>query len=43
MRYSLMALLLPSLQPLDTEEQIRTFATEHFLPSLPPALRAVRV
>lgn len=43
LRYSLMALLLPSLQPLDTEDEIRAFATEHFLPSLPAALRAVSV
>ena len=43
LRYSLMVLLLPSLQPLDTEDDIRTFATAHFLPSLPPALRAAPV
>lgn len=40
LRYSLMALLLPSLQPLDTVEDVRAFATTHFLPSLPIALRA---
>lgn len=38
-----MVLLLPSLQPLDTEDEIRAFATEHFLPSLPAALRTVGV
>ena len=43
LRYSLMALLLPSLQPLETADDVRAFATEHFLPSLPAALRAVRV
>ena len=43
LRYSLMALLLPSLQPLETADDIRAFATAHFLPSLPAALRAVRV
>jgi hypothetical protein len=36
--------LLPSLQPLDTAEEIREFATARFLPSLPEAsLRAARV
>ena len=43
LRYSLMALLLPSLQPLDTADDVRAFATAHFLPSLPAALRAVPV
>ena len=43
LRYSLMALLLPSLQPLETADDVRAFATEHFLPSLPAVLRAVRV
>jgi len=43
LRYSLMALLLPGLQPLDTADDIREFATEHFLPSLPEALRTARV
>lgn len=43
LRYSLMVLLLPSLQPLDTEDDVRAFATTHFLPSLPPALRVVPV
>jgi hypothetical protein len=36
-----MALLLPSAQPLETADDIRTFAARHFLPSLPVALRAV--
>lgn len=35
-RYAMMALLLPSAEPLDTPAQIRAFATRHFLPSLPP-------
>jgi AcrR family transcriptional regulator len=39
-RYAMMLLLLPSGEPIETEEQIRDFATKHFLPSLPPALRA---
>ncbi len=43
LRYSLMALLLPALQPMATEDDIRAFATAHFLPSLPAALRAVPV
>ena len=43
LRYSLMVLLLPSLQPLAAEDDIRAFATTHFLPSLPAALRAVAV
>lgn len=41
LRYAAMALLLPSAQPLDTADDIRAFATQHFLPSLPVALRAV--
>ena len=41
LRYAAMALLLPSAQPLDTADDIRAFATQHFLPSLPAALRAV--
>ena len=40
---SILALLLPSLQPLDTADDVRAFATAHFLPSLPAALRAVAV
>lgn len=43
LRYSLVALLLPSLEPIRTEDEIRAFATAHFLPSLPAALRAVSV
>ena len=31
----------PSAQPLDTADDIRAFATQHFLPSLPTALRAM--
>ena len=41
LRYAAMALLLPGAQPLDTVDDIRAFATQHFLPSLPTALRAV--
>jgi AcrR family transcriptional regulator len=41
LRYAAMALLLPGARPLDTADDIRTFATQHFLPSLPTALRAV--
>jgi AcrR family transcriptional regulator len=41
LRYAAMALLLPSGVPLETEDNIRAFATQHFLPSLPAALRAV--
>jgi len=40
LRYAAMALLLPGEQPLDTADEIRAFATRHFLPSLPAALRA---
>jgi AcrR family transcriptional regulator len=43
LRYAAMALLLPSRRPLITDDDIRAFATEHFLPSLPAALRAVPV
>ncbi len=43
LRYAMVLLLLPSLQPMDTVEDIRTFATTHFLPSLPAALRALPV
>jgi AcrR family transcriptional regulator len=39
-RYAMMALLLPSAEPLETADDIRAFATQHFLPSLPEALRA---
>ena len=41
LRYAAMALLLPGARPLDTADDIRAFATQHFLPSLPAALRAV--
>lgn len=41
LRYALMALLLPGPQPLQTPDDIRGFATAHFLPSLPEALRAL--
>ena len=41
LRYAAMALLLPGARPLDTADDIRAFATRHFLPSLPTALRAV--
>ncbi|MCH9709878.1 MAG: TetR/AcrR family transcriptional regulator [Actinomycetia bacterium] len=41
LRYAAMVLLLPSLQPLQTADDIRAFAHRHFLPSLPAALRAV--
>ena len=43
LRYALMALLLlllPSSHPLHTADDIRAFATAHFLPSLPAALRS---
>ena len=40
LRYAAMALLLPSVETLDTPEGIRAFASRHFLPSLPAALRA---
>ncbi len=43
LRYSLMLLLLPSLHPIETATEVRAFATTHFLPSLPAALRAVTV
>lgn len=38
-RYAMMLLLLPSPDPVETDEGIREFATRHFLPSLPDALR----
>ncbi|MGV0740848.1 TetR/AcrR family transcriptional regulator [Mycolicibacterium sp. XJ870] len=41
LRYAAMVLLLPSVQPLDTADDIRAFATRHFLPSLPASVRAV--
>lgn len=42
-RYAMVLLLLPSAEPIETEDEIRAFATRHFLPSLPEALRAVPV
>jgi len=39
--YAMMATLLPSGEPMETADDIRAFATKHFLPSLPAALRAV--
>jgi AcrR family transcriptional regulator len=41
LRYAMMVLLLPSPHPLATADDIRAFATTHFLPSLPAALRMV--
>ncbi len=41
LRYAAMVLLLPSVAPLETADDIRAFATRHFLPSLPAALRTV--
>lgn len=43
LRYALMVLMVPSVQPLETADDIRAFATTHFLPSLPVALRALPV
>jgi AcrR family transcriptional regulator len=43
LRYALMALVLPGPHPMQTADDIRAFATAHFLPSLPEKLRAVRV
>ena len=43
LRYAGMVLLLPSVTPLDTADDIRAFATTHFLPSVPATLRAVPV
>jgi AcrR family transcriptional regulator len=41
LRYAATVLLLPSAAPLDTADELRAFATRHFLPSLPAALRVV--
>jgi hypothetical protein len=41
LRYAAMVLLLPSVQPLDSADDIRDFAAQHLLPSLPAALRAI--
>lgn len=38
-QYAMMLLLLPNAEPLETAEQIRAFATLHFLPSLPAVVR----
>ena len=43
LRYAAMVLLLPSAQPLETADDVRAFARQHFLPSLPAALRSVGV
>jgi hypothetical protein len=43
LRYAAMLLLLPSVEPVETADDIRAFAARHFLPSLPAALRAVTV
>jgi AcrR family transcriptional regulator len=43
LRYAAMVLLLPGYRPLTSVDDVRTFATEHFLPSLPAVLRAVPV
>ncbi|AQA01981.1 TetR family transcriptional regulator [Mycobacterium sp. MS1601] len=43
LRYAMMALLLPGAQPLESAEDLRSFAAAHFLPSLPAALRTVSV
>ncbi len=39
LRYAAMALMMPSVHALDTADDIRVFAAQHFLPSLPAALR----
>lgn len=41
LRYASMVLLLPSAQPLESADDIRAFARQHFLPSLPAVLRTV--
>ncbi|TFV61360.1 TetR/AcrR family transcriptional regulator [Mycobacterium sp. PS03-16] len=41
LRYAANVLLLPSVEPLQTPDDLRAFARRHFLPSLPAALRAV--
>jgi AcrR family transcriptional regulator len=43
LRYAAMVLLLPAREPLLDADDLRAFATTHFLPSLPAALRAVPV
>lgn len=41
LRYAAVVLLLPSMSPLDTADDVREFATQHFLPSLPTGVRPV--
>ncbi|WP_422742291.1 TetR/AcrR family transcriptional regulator [Mycobacterium sp. WMMD1722] len=41
LRYAAVVLLLPSMSPLDTPDEVREFARQHFLPSLPSGLRPV--
>jgi AcrR family transcriptional regulator len=43
LRYVAMVLLLPSVESLNTPDELRAFATRHFVPSLPAALRALPV
>ena len=43
LRYAAMVLLLPSAEPVVTAEDLRAYATRHFLPSLPAAVRSVPV
>ncbi|GBE65248.1 TetR family transcriptional regulator [Mycobacterium sp. MFM001] len=43
LRYAAIVLLLPSRQPLASADDVRAFAAEHFLPSLPAVLRALPV
>ena len=43
LRYAAMVLLLPSARAAGHRRRARVFATRHFLPSLPAALRAVPV
>jgi hypothetical protein len=43
LRYAAMLLLLPARRTMVDDDDIRAFATTHFLPSLPAALRAVPV
>jgi AcrR family transcriptional regulator len=43
LRYAAMLLVVPARQPIVDKDDIRAFATAHFLPSLPAALRAVPV
>ena len=43
LRFGALELVLASRQALETAVDVRTFATEHFLPSLPAALRVVPV